>query len=373
MADIGQRDRWPQRGAAEPAAARRHSNAVGAPRPRCGQQIGYHRTMPESLSLHPYQRLTPELILHAAESLGLVCDGRLLALNSYENRVYQLGIDGGAPMIVKFYRPDRWSRAAILEEHGFAAELAAHEVPVVAPLADNKGVTLHERGEFMFAVYPRCGGRWPELDNRDRRNHMGRLLGRIHAVGAVRRFRHRPRLDIDTLGEKSRRFILDQNLLPAYLVDAYATLTDDLLKQARALFAAAEPVTCIRLHGDCHPGNILWTDSGPHFVDLDDSCTGPPIQDLWMLLSGRREEMQGQLEELLEGYQMFFDFDYSSVILTEALRTLRIMHYSAWIANRWADPAFPRAFPWFESPRHWEDHILTLREQGAAMNDPFRL
>ncbi|MGD2076720.1 MAG: serine/threonine protein kinase [Gammaproteobacteria bacterium] len=329
--------------------------------------------MEETNSLHPYERLTPEAILHALESRGLACDGRLLALNSYENRVYQVGVEDGAPVIAKFYRPGRWSRRAILEEHGFAGELATHEIPVVAPLADPDGVTLHEYGEFLFAVYPRCGGRWVELDSRQRRNHMGRLLGRIHAVGAAGRFQHRSRLDIETLGERPRRFILDGNLLPPYLIDAYATLTDDLLRRIRVLFEAAGHVSRIRLHGDCHPGNILWTDSGPHFVDLDDSCTGPPIQDLWMLLSGQREEMRVQLEELLEGYQTFFDFDFSSVILIEALRTLRIMRYSAWIAGRWGDPAFPRAFPWFDSPRYWEDHILTLREQAAAMDEPLVL
>jgi Ser/Thr protein kinase RdoA (MazF antagonist) len=322
---------------------------------------------------HPYQHLTPELILRALESQSFACDGRLLALNSYENRVYQIGIEDRPPVVAKFYRPGRWSRQAILEEHAFAIELAEQEIPVVAPLADDAGATLHEQDGFLFAVYPRCGGRWPELDTRERRNQMGRLLGRIHAVGACKAFRHRARLDIETLGAAARSFILEQDLLPAYLLDAYSSLTHDLLAQAQVLFSAASPLRHIRLHGDCHPGNILWTESGPHFVDLDDCCTGPAIQDLWMLLSGQHDEMRGQLQDLLDGYQTFFEFDPASIILIEALRTLRIMHYSAWIARRWNDPAFPRAFPWFDSPRYWEEHILALREQAAAMDDPLRL
>jgi Ser/Thr protein kinase RdoA (MazF antagonist) len=337
--------------------------------------IGYHRAMVETHNQpsHPYQRLTPDVILSAVETLDLACDGRMLALNSYENRVYQIGIEDAAPIVAKFYRPDRWTRAAILEEHDFAAELAQHEIPVVAPLPDAQGATLHSYADFLFAVYPRCGGRWLELDDRQRRRRMGVLLGRIHAVGAARRFDHRATLSIETLGEAARRFILEQPLLPAYLRDAYATLTADLLVKIRALFDAAGPLRSIRLHGDCHAGNILWTDAGPHFVDLDDSCMGPAIQDLWMLLSGERDEARAQLVDILEGYQTFFDFDPASAVLSEALRTLRLMHYSAWIAARWSDPAFPRAFPWFASPRYWEEHVLTLREQAAAMDDPLVL
>jgi len=241
---------------------------------------------------------------------------------------------------------------------------------VVAPLADAGGTTLHQGDIFYFAVFPRCGGRWPDLDTREQRLQMGRFLGRMHAVGAVDTFRHRGRLDIDTLGHSSQTFLLEQGLIPGYLHEAYASLTEDLLTHVQSLFDAAGMTRHIRLHGDCHPGNILWTDSGPHFVDLDDSRSGPPIQDLWMLLSGEPHEMRIQLEDLLEGYQAFCDFDYASVILVEALRTLRIMHYAAWIARRWDDPAFPKAFPWFDSPRYWEDHILSLREQAAALDNP---
>lgn len=326
--------------------------------------------MQEQGTDHPYSRLTPDLILQALESRGFACDGRLLALNSYENRVYQVGIDAAVPVIAKFYRPQRWSSDAIREEHSFALELASHEIPVIAPCSDESGETLHEFDGFRFAVYPRCGGRWPDLDTREQRQQMGRFLGRMHAVGGAGQFRHRGRVDIESLGHSARRFILDEQLVPSYLLEAYATLSTELLEKSQALFEAAGPVRHIRLHGDCHPGNILWTDAGPHFVDLDDSRTGPAIQDIWMLLSGDAEDMRRQLEDLLEGYQTFCDFDYSSTLLIEPLRTLRIMNYAAWIARRWGDPAFPLAFPWFDSPRYWEEHILSLREQAALLDQP---
>ncbi len=326
--------------------------------------------MNQKQSQHSYARLTPELILRALESAGFICDGRLLALNSYENRVYQVGIEDASPIVVKFYRPGRWSKPAIMEEHAFCQELATQEIPVIAPLTDSQGASLHELEGFLFAAYPRCGGRWPDLDGKQERQQMGRFLGRMHAVGATRKFRHRSRLDIDTLGNASRRFLLDHGWIPDYLVDAYATLSEDLINQIRGRFEAVASIDQIRLHGDCHKGNILWTDTGPHFVDLDDSLSGPAIQDVWMLLSGGIEEMRVQLEDLLDGYQTFFEFNYSSVILIEALRTLRMLNYAAWIARRWEDPAFPAAFPWFDSPRYWEEHILSLREQAAALNSP---
>jgi Ser/Thr protein kinase RdoA (MazF antagonist) len=321
-------------------------------------------------TVHPYSQLSPDLLLTALEAAGFRCDGRLLALNSYENRVYQVGIEDKSPVVAKFYRPGRWSRAAILEEHKFSLELATQEIPVVAPCQDSHGETLHQHDGFLFAVYPRCGGRWPDLDTRAQRQQMGRFLGRLHAVGAVGRFAHRGKLDIDTLGRSARAFLLEQQLIPNYLLEAYATLSAELLDQIQNRFDAAGPLRQIRLHGDCHPGNILWTDAGPHFVDLDDCRNGPAIQDIWMLLSGDADEMRAQLEDLLEGYQTFCDFDYPGVLLIEPLRTLRIMNYAAWIARRWDDPAFPRAFPWFDSPRYWEEHILSLREQAAALNQP---
>lgn len=318
----------------------------------------------------PYDALTPDLLLNALEGIGLRCDGRLLALNSYENRVYQVGIEDDTPVITKFYRPARWSPEAIQEEHDFAHELLEREIPVVAPLRDASGKSLHEYAGFLFAVYPRQGGRWPDLDRREERVWMGRFLGRIHAVGMSRRFEHRPRLDVDSFGREPRDFLLQQNIIPDYLLGAYHSLVDDLLDSIARRFEALGPVRNIRLHGDCHPGNILWTDSGPHFVDLDDCRMGPAIQDLWMLLSGDREEMAQQLGALLEGYQYFADFDYSQLGLIEPLRTLRIIHYAGWLARRADDPAFQQAFPWFYGPRYWEEHILALREQAAALDEP---
>jgi Ser/Thr protein kinase RdoA (MazF antagonist) len=317
-------------------------------------------------SPHPYDRLTPDVIIAAVESLGHVSDRRILALNSYENRVYQVGLERGAPLVAKFYRPRRWSAAAIAEEHGFALELSAAEIPVVPPLVHD-GRTLFEYEGFGFAVFERRGGRWPELGTRTEREWMGRFLGRIHMVGRRQRFRHRGRIDIERLGQEPRDYLLATDWIPPHLQTAYESLTEDLLTGIRAAFATAHGVAELRLHGDCHRGNVLWTDAGPHFVDLDDCLTGPAIQDLWMLLSGTRREMSEQLAHLLEGYSHFSDFDARELILIESLRTLRMIHYSAWLARRWTDPAFPAAFPWFVEPRYWENQILALREQLAAI------
>jgi len=316
-----------------------------------------------------YAGLTPDLLLAAVDDCGYQTNGQFLALNSYENRVYQIGVEGGGPLIAKFYRPERWSDEAILEEHAFALELAAQEIPVVAPLIID-GDSLHHFSGYRLALFPRQGGRWPELNHRDDRLWMGRFIARIHAVGAVRPFRHRPVLDIDSFGHQSSRFLLEQGFLPAHIETAYRTLAEDLLQQVEDSFSSAGNVTRIRLHGDCHPGNILWTDEGPHFVDLDDCRMGPAIQDLWMLISGERHDMQIQLAEIVEGYLQFHDLDYRELQLIEPLRTLRMMHYAAWLARRWNDPAFPRAFPWFNTPRYWEDHVLALREQAGLLNEP---
>ena len=317
---------------------------------------------------HPYDRLTPDVVIAAVESCGRLCDRRILALNSYENRVYQVGIEAGAPVIAKFYRPGRWSDAAIREEHGFALELAAAEIPMVPPLT-HAGTTLFEHEGFRFALFERRGGHWPELQSRTDREWMGRFLGRLHLVGRRQRFRHRERIDIRRLGWDSRAYLLQQSWIPPHLEAAYDTLTDDLLQHIEAAFDEAHGVAELRLHGDCHRGNILWTDEGPHFVDLDDCLTGPALQDLWMLLSGSRAEMSEQLSQLLEGYAQFSDFDPRELVLTESLRTLRMMHYAAWLARRWTDPAFPMAFPWFQEPRYWENHVLQLREQLAAIEE----
>jgi Ser/Thr protein kinase RdoA (MazF antagonist) len=318
--------------------------------------------------MHPYSRLSPDRVIAAVEALGFACDGRGLALNSYENRVYQVGLEDAEPVVIKFYRPGRWSTAALKEEHGFAAELAAAEVPVVAPLLIN-GTTLHRRDGFDYAAYARKGGRWPELATREDRLMMGRFIGRMHAIGALRPFAHRVALDSRRLGREAADFLLDASWLPEHLVEAYSTLIDDLLETVDDRLRDMTGARRLRLHGDLHPGNVLWTERGPHIVDLDDAMSGPAVQDLWMLISGSRDEMNGQLGDLLDGYREFADFNLRELRWVEALRTLRMIHYAAWLARRWDDPAFPAAFPWFAETRYWERHVLDLREQLAALDE----
>lgn len=316
----------------------------------------------------PYSALTPDLLLEMLTASGFQPDGRLLALNSYENRVYQVGMDEAEPVVVKVYRPGRWTRAALEEEHAFALELAAAEVPVVAPLTID-GLTLQESAGFQWAVYPRRGGRWPELGTAEEREWMGRFLGRLHQVGRAGRFQHRQRLTAERLGDDSIDFILDGDWLPEYLVDRYEALAGELVDRAAEALEAIQPAT-LRLHGDCHRGNVLWTDAGPHFVDLDDCLTGPAIQDLWMLLDGEPERQRAQLRDLLTGYETFMPFDGAEVRLIEPLRALRVVHYEAWLARRWQDPAFPRAFPWFAEPRHWERHVSALEDCLRLLEAP---
>ncbi|MCG2586172.1 serine/threonine protein kinase [Massilia sp. TS11] len=320
-------------------------------------------------ALHPFARLGPDMVLDALASLGLYGDGRLLALNSYENRVYLVNMEEGPPLVLKFYRPGRWSADAILEEHAFVEELAAAEVPVVAPQRLH-GRTLHPFEGFQFAVFPRRGGRAPELDDPATLEWMGRFIGRIHAVGARRPFAARPALDIDSFGHEPRSYLLQAGLLPPELEAAYAAVSAQALEAVAACYARAGTVPLIRLHGDCHGGNVLWTEAGPHFVDFDDSRSGPAIQDLWMLLSGERRDMVRQLADVLAGYEDFCAFDPRQLHLIEALRTLRLIHYAAWLARRWDDPAFPAAFPWFNTPQYWQQRILELREQIALMSEP---
>jgi Ser/Thr protein kinase RdoA (MazF antagonist) len=316
-----------------------------------------------------YQDLTPDLVLDAVETCGVRCDGRQYALNSYENRVYQVWLEDGSMRVVKFYRPQRWSDAAILEEHAYSRELADREIPVVAPLEINQR-TLHEHGGFRFALFAKQGGRAPEFDRAGVLPWIGRFMGRIHAVGAIKPFRERPRIDVASFGELPSRFVLDHGFVPADLRPAYEAIVRDALERVRTCYAAAGRVSDIRLHGDCHAGNILWTDSGPHFVDFDDCRSGPAVQDLWMLLSGDREAMAIQLADVLRGYREFQRFDMRELGLIEALRTLRMIHYAGWLAMRWDDPAFPVSFPWFNTQRYWQDQILALREQCAAMDEP---
>ncbi|MGV3654986.1 MAG: serine/threonine protein kinase [Noviherbaspirillum sp.] len=316
-----------------------------------------------------YAALDPDLVLDALDSTGFHGDGRLLALNSYENRVYQAGMEEGQPMVAKFYRPGRWSDAQIMEEHGFLRELAEAEIPVVPP-CEADGRTLHVYQGFRFAVFPRRGGRAPELEDRVTLEWLGRFLGRIHAVGARQPFAERPVLDIESFGETSRGYLLSHGFIPEELRAAYRSVAEQALAGVRACYRRAGTVAMLRLHGDCHGGNVLWTDAGPHFVDFDDSRMGPAVQDIWMLLSGDRADMARQLSDILAGYEDFCEFDARQLHLVEALRTLRLIHYSAWLARRWDDPAFPAAFPWFNTQRYWQDRILELREQVALMDEP---
>ncbi|MBC7468195.1 MAG: serine/threonine protein kinase [Ramlibacter sp.] len=322
------------------------------------------------MSSHPYENLTPDVVLDALSSVGLHGDGRLLALSSYENRVYQVQLEdpyeGNDSVVAKFYRPGRWSDLQILEEHSFSAELMAAEVPAVGPLV-LVGRTLHEHAGFRFSVSPRRGGRRPELDDFDVLEWIGRFLARIHTVGAAQPFKVRPQLDVQTFAVEPRDWLIAHDAIPLDVQGAWLTQCDKAIDMIEAVLQA-NPCRRIRLHGDCHPGNILWTpDQGPHFVDLDDACTGPAAQDLWMLLSGDRRERTQQLGALVDGYEQFREFDRRELVLIEPLRTLRLIHYSAWLARRWDDPAFPPTFPWFGSSDYWRGQVQMLEEQLEAM------
>ncbi|MEN9868240.1 MAG: protein RdoA [Pseudomonadota bacterium] len=320
-------------------------------------------------NLPPFSGLSPDCVLDALQSVGYDCDGRLLALNSYENRVYQTGMNDGPPLVAKFYRPGRWSDAAILEDHAFVAELAAQEIPVVPALADAHGRTLHQFQDFRFALFEKRGGRAPELDRAGTLEWIGRFMGRIHARGRLQPFAARPTLDIASFGFESRDYLLAQQFIPAELLQAWQSVMAQALDGVAACYQRAGSIATLRLHGDCHPGNILWTDAGPHFVDFDDCRQGPAVQDLWMLLSGERADQTRQLGELIDGYEDFCEFERRECHLIEALRTLRLIHYAAWLARRQNDPAFAVAFPWFNTVRYWQDRILELREQIALMEE----
>ena len=304
----------------------------------------------------PYATLTPDCVLDAVGACGLWTDGRLLALNSYENRVWQVGIEDSSPVIAKFYRPARWTDAAIIEEHSFTLELAAAELPVVAPLHFNDR-TLLEHAGFRYALTPRRGGRAPTLESPDQLQWLGRLIARMHVVGAHQPFAHRGTLDRDTMVQQSMQAVLGSSLLPASLQGNYRAAAERLNGAIEQRQSAIGPVRQLRLHGDCHPGNVLWTDDGPHFVDLDDARMGPAVQDLWMLASEPRH-----MDAMLEGYRQFRDFNDDELMLVPVLRAMRQMHYAAWIATRWHDPAFPTAFPFAVESRWWEQHIADLHE-----------
>ena len=321
------------------------------------------------LTEQAYANLSPDEVLNSIEKFGFQCDGRLLALNSYENRVYRVGLESGINVVAKFYRPNRWSNEAILEEHVFTQELAALEIPVVAPMSI-EGQTLLHTDHFRLSVFENRGGRALDLEDFDQLEQMGRFMGRIHQMARNKPFKHRPTLDLNSFGHDPRSFILDNNFIPADLVDAYASLTEQLLSEGKQCYERAGNIDLIPCHGDAHPSNILWTDDGPHIVDFDDARMAPAIQDLWMYLSGDRADQTAALDAVLTGYTEFSDFDARELHLVETLRTLRLIHYFGWLAKRWDDPAFKRAFPWFNTQRCWEDHILSLREQAALLHEP---
>ena len=318
--------------------------------------------------LTPFAGLTPDTVLAAAEAVGLEPDGHLFALNSYENRVYRIGCNDSPPLVLKFYRSNRWSDVQILEEHAFATELAAAEIPVVAPMKLGDSTLRHFQG-FRLAAFPLRPGGSPDLDQPEARELLGRTLGRIHAIGALRAFVARPSLSGERLGASARRTVLASVQFPQHMHERYEQVSARLIEQVRDVFEGSGGWRSIRLHGDCHLGNILWQPQGPVFVDLDDCLNGPAMQDLWMFLSGDRYEQTPQLAELLAGYTEFREFDGAELNLIEALRTLRIMHYAAWLARRWQDPAFQVAFPWFGGRRYWDEHVLALREQIALMDE----
>ena len=320
-------------------------------------------------SEHVFAKLSPDFILSAIEDNGLRCDGRILELNSYENRVYQIGIEDQQPVIGKFYRPQRWSDEQILEEHAFSSELLAAELSVVAPEYNEAGQSLLTFEGFRFALFERKGGRAPELDRDENLEVMGRVLGRIHNIGASQAFNHRPTLSLQSFGFDSVEYLC-KNWIPSELLNAYQSLSSDLLSILEDRMASVSELKLLRVHGDCHIGNVLWRDNIAHFIDFDDCRSAPAIQDIWMLLSGSREEQRHQLMCILDGYEEFMDFDRRELALIEVLRTLRMFYFTAWLARRWDDPAFPRGFPWFNTARYWEEHILHLREQLGILQEP---
>ncbi|MBF7071905.1 serine/threonine protein kinase [Glaciecola sp. MH2013] len=319
-----------------------------------------------------FSKLNPDLILDAIETVDIRAESGLLALNSYENRVYQFLAEDNKRYVVKFYRPQRWTDSQIQEEHDFALELSHQEIPVVAPLqlGANKS-TLHHHEAYRFAVFPSAGGRQFEVDNLDQLEWMGRFIGRIHRVAQAKSFKHRPQIDTTSYLDTPKQILENGSLLPHHLQTAFHTILDMVISETKMKFS--QQFTQIRLHGDLHPGNILWRD-GPTFVDLDDCRTGPAIQDLWMMLSGDRQQQFIQLDTLVEAYDEFHSFDTNELVLIEALRAMRMVHYMAWLSQRWEDPAFPQAFPWFAEDKYWENQILALKEQYSALQEaPLKL
>ena len=321
---------------------------------------------------HPYQLLTPDVVIDAIESTGRICDACILALNSYENRVYQVGLDADDPVIAKFYRPDRWSVEQIQEEHQFIQRLYEAEIPVVPPIVIDRESdipTLSHFNHFDFCIYPRQGGRAPELDNLDHLHQLGQYIGRIHAIGAGYPFKHRISLRVQAYGYDSVTFLLENDFIPDEVRPAYESIVNEVLAAIEQNSPESTEFDSISLHGDCHPGNVLWRDDRPHFVDFDDAISGPAIQDLWMLLSGDTANKQRQISEIIEGYELFREFNLRELKLIEPLRALRVLNYNAWLAKRWDDPAFPMSFPWFNTPRYWSEHILELKELLTSLQE----
>jgi Ser/Thr protein kinase RdoA (MazF antagonist) len=327
-----------------------------------------HADLPTQDSARPYAGLAPELILDAVAQTGRVPDGRLFALNSFENRVYQVGLEGEAPVIVKFYRPGRWSRDALLEEHAFLAELEAAGLWVLAPLADASGRTLHtDDCGHAFALFRRLGGRAPDLDDPVQITALGRLLARIHAIGGTGRYHARPHLHRHLDLHAARADVLAGPLLPAGTRKAWGAAADRLIAAVEDLEAALPAPVAIRLHGDCHAGNVLVREGHTWLVDFDDSVSGPPVQDLWMLLGAAGAEAERRQAGLMEGYLEFTDFDPGEWRRVEALRARRMLHFMAWVTRRWEDPAFPPAFPWYGQAAHWDREVASLCEQAGTV------
>lgn len=337
-----------------------------------------HESLASASEDTPFADLTPDRILDTLQDVGFRGDGRLLQLNSYENRVFQVGLEDGGMVVAKFYRHGRWTSEQILEEHTFARELVQAEVPVVAPLtlhADQPArllgspPTLGCEGRIRVAVTPRKGGRGPELENPEVLTWIGRFLGRLHQVGSQRPFVHRPTLSVEHTGRDARQWLIEHGIVPPDQLPTWLQASEIVLDLAQQTFDRIEGLNLRRVHGDCHIGNILWTDEGPHFVDLDDACMAPAVQDFWMLLSGDIEQRQSQLYALLDGYESIAEFDWRELKLIEALRAVRMIHHSAWLARRWHDPAFPAAFHWFGSATYWQQQTDLLRQQIELLQD----
>ena len=320
------------------------------------------------MDIHDYANLSPDTVLDAVESLGFLSDLRILALNSYENRVFQVGIESGTPIIAKFYRPNRWTNEQIIEEHNFSLALSEMEVPIIPPTVINNN-TLFSHNNYRFSLYERKGGHAPELDDLDTLYTLGQHLGRIHALGRVKNFEHRLTIDLNSFVHQPVQFICENEFIPRSLLPAYSAITNQLIEKLDLLYCTNQFST-IRLHGDCHRGNIISRPDSLYLVDLDDARNGPAIQDIWMLLAGDRAQRIGQLSSVLEGYEEFCEFNSRELQLIEPLRTMRIIHYAGWLAKRWQDPAFPAAFPWFNTENFWSNHILELKEQLAELNEP---